>query len=73
MYDAKELAIRGAGGGALGGRRGGPSELLLELDDWVQFRVRGTRGEERRGGEGYRCRFACFCCIVLGGAEGRKE
>lgn len=39
LYDAQELAIRGAGG-AVGGRGGGPTELLLELDDWVQFRVR---------------------------------
>lgn len=41
MYDAQELAIRVAGG-AVGGRGGGPTELLLELDDWVQFRVRGV-------------------------------
>lgn len=40
LYDAQELAIRGSGG-AVGGRGGGPTELLLELDDWVQFRVRG--------------------------------
>lgn len=41
LYDDQELAIqRGGAGAAVGGRGGGPTELLLELDDWVQFRVR---------------------------------
>lgn len=33
LYDDHELATRRAGGD------GGPTELLLKLDDWVQFRV----------------------------------
>lgn len=34
VYDDQELALRESAG------VGGPTELLLELDDWVQFRVR---------------------------------
>lgn len=36
LYDAQELA---AGGGAAFGGGDYATELLLELDDWVQFRV----------------------------------
>ncbi|CAN0049242.1 unnamed protein product, partial [Ectocarpus fasciculatus] len=38
MHDAQEMATMGAGG-SQGGVGGGWMELLLELDDWVQFRV----------------------------------
>lgn len=37
IYDDEEPASRR--GPSAGGGGGGPIELILELDDWVQFRV----------------------------------